>query len=80
MVSLLSLSPDGTKALFRTAAAFEPLDTGPYEDCYVRHLQSGTTELASFRNDGSGSGNTSRRLAPSRATRLCIFSAPRTIS
>lgn len=56
----LSLSADGSKALFRTSGALALIDTGFYSDCYMRDWLLDTTVLASLKDDDSRpSGNTS---------------------
>ncbi len=58
-IDQLSLSPDGSKAVFRTAAGFDPADTTSLSDCYLRDMLLNTTALASFRNAIGGPGNSS---------------------
>ena len=49
------LSPDGTRALFRTTASLDPVDgNASLRDCYVRDLTAGSTALVSMKNDGTG--------------------------
>jgi Tol biopolymer transport system component len=48
------LSGDGKRVLFRTYAQYDPLDANGLFDWYVRHLDTGTTELASKRDDDTG--------------------------